>query len=154
MTPLSVHRQQQRLDSLLALAATLTPGDPLQAHVTQLLCVRIFGFIERSVGEIYREFALVRQPEFARFASRRLDRNSNPNAENLCQLAGDFNPTWETDLRDFLADNGRKDAIDSIVANRHQIAHGEHVGVGLAQLQGWYAKVLEYLRFVERQTGT
>lgn len=153
MTTLGVHRQQQAIDSLLAAASELPPGDPAQAYITQFACVRISGFIERAVVEIYYNYANARQPVFGRFASRRLDRQSNPNAENLCQLAGDFVSEWEAGLREFLEINGRRDAINSVVTNRHRIAHGETANFGLSQLREWYEKVLEYVRFVETQAG-
>ena len=153
MTTIGVRRQKQAIAALIAQAEALKPGDPLQAHVTHYICIRVSGFIEQAVIEIYSEYARLRGVEFGRFAGRRLERNPNPNAENLCQLAGDFDRQWEEDLRSFLVLAGRRDAINSVVSNRHRIAHGESVSIGLWQMRDWYERVLEYIRFVEKQAG-
>jgi len=80
-----------------------------------------------------------------------LERTSNLNAERLCQLAGQLDEQWDLDLRAFITDE-RKAAINSIVGKRHQIAHGETIGVGFVQLRDWYTRVLEIIQFVYSQT--
>ncbi|MBF0553199.1 MAG: hypothetical protein HQK96_01435 [Nitrospirae bacterium] len=45
----------------------------------------------------------------------------------------------------------RKDAIDSIVANRNQIAHGEYVGLSLVLMKNYYKNASEVLEFIKKQ---
>jgi len=45
----------------------------------------------------------------------------------------------------------RKDAVDSVVANRHQIAHGQDVGLTLIRIMGYYAHVSETIDFLETE---
>lgn len=49
-----------------------------------------------------------------------------------------------------LATEGRlKDAVDSVVSNRHQIAHGRSVGLTFVTIQGYYAGVVEVIDLIE-----
>ncbi|MGA9453625.1 MAG: HEPN domain-containing protein [Verrucomicrobiia bacterium] len=57
-----------------------------------------------------------------------------------------------SDLELFLESNGRKDAIDSVMNNRHQIAHGKNSGITIARVRGYLDKAEEVLNFIERQT--
>ena len=134
MTLLVVQQQRDRLDAVFEFVERLQKTDlpvdlstALTAHLTQYLCVRVAGFI-----------------------SKRLERRYNLNAERLCQLAGEFDPSWGEDLRSFLGED-RKLAIGSIVTNRHSIAHGESVSLGFVQMRDWYKQVLQVVEHMERQ---
>lgn len=155
MTLLSVYRHEQAIANLVSMADRLPVGQPVQANFTLFIVVRMSGYIERATIEIYHAYASRQnKPALARFAGRRMNRRFwNPNAENLCQLAGDFDASWQVNLRDYLDDNGRKEAINGIVDKRHKIAHGDSINVGLWQVKDWYRRIMEYMRFVEQQVG-
>jgi len=125
------------------------------AHLTQYTCVRVAGFIEQAVREIYRAYALGRagQSPLTRFVSAALERQQNLNAERLCQLAGRFDSKWEADLRVFM-DEERKEALASILRNRHKIAHGDAVSLGVVQMKDWYKRAVEVVAFLEEQAGS
>lgn len=158
MTLLVVQQQRDRLDAVFELVERLQKTDlpvdlstALTAHLTQYLCVRVTGFIERAARQIYSEHARLRSgPTVASFVSKRLERRYNFNAERLCQLAGEFDPSWGEDLRSFLGED-RKLAIESIMTNRHRIAHGESVSLGFVQLREWYKQVLQVVEHMECQ---
>ena len=151
MTLPAVQQQRDRLDSVFDLVGKLTPGDPLQAHLVQYLCIRVSGFFEQATRQIYYEHARARSAAtVARYVTRRLERTQNLNSERLCQLAGQFDPAWQTELEDFL-EHAHREAIGSVLRNRNLIAHGESVSLGLHRLKNWYAKIIEVVDFLERQ---
>jgi hypothetical protein len=47
--------------------------------------------------------------------------------------------------------DGRRDAINSIIANRHQIAHGETSRITLLRLKDYFSKAVQVLEFIEDQ---
>jgi len=91
-------------------------------------------------------------PTVASYAESRLAGFQNPKAERLVQLAGAFDRGWAVALTEFIAGE-RKDAIDSVMDNRNQIAHGESVTLTRGRLKGYYDKILEVINFVEDQTA-
>ena len=51
-----------------------------------------------------------------------------------------FKTEWRDDLKGFLVDE-RKDAVNSIVALRNTIAHGQSVGVTFVRVKEYYRLV-------------
>jgi hypothetical protein len=56
-------------------------------------------------------------------------------------------------LRTFLDGNFRKEAIDTIMTNRHQIAHGRYSGITLARVDQYLSRTVEVAEFIEGQCG-
>jgi hypothetical protein len=72
---------------------------------------------------------------------------TNPSGGKIVKLLGSFSSDWRISLEGYLIDE-RKDAVNSLVALRHKIAHGESVGTSLAQVKDHYKTVLEVIDFV------
>ena len=122
-----------------------------QADLARYLCVLVSGFLERATAHTYGAYAHGKaHPRVARYLEGRLDGFANANAEKLCQLAGAFDGAWREDLADYLQGE-RKDAIDSVVANRHQIAHGQDVGITYQRIKTYFAHVKDAVAFCEHQ---
>ena len=125
----------------------------LQAHWAKYLCVLVSGVLENALVELYRDFSSKAASEpVANFAGSRLAKIQNPNADRFVQTARSFKISWGDDLALFLESEGRKDAIDSVMNNRHQIAHGKSSGITVARVGNYLDKAEEVLNFIERQT--
>jgi len=148
-------RQLQRLDSLFKRAADASNGDfDLQSHWARYLCVLVSGFVENGVKEIYTEFvSRGASKPVADYAIAFLSTIQNPKAEKILTITGSFKKEWREDLAKYLEEDGRKDAVDSIMTNRHQIAHGKDVSITLARVQGFFRKIIDILGFMEQQCG-
>jgi hypothetical protein len=72
---------------------------------------------------------------------------------SLLEIAGAFDDAWRTNLESFLADSGRKEAIDSIIANRHLIVHGKDSGITLVRVKEYLQRCIEVIDFLEFQCG-
>ncbi len=125
--------------------------DPeLQAHWARYMCVLVSGFLETSVRSIYSEYAKEKaSPNVVNFVQNQLKQFQNPNMEKLLQLAGQFNPQWREWLEAATLDEP-KAAVDSIVSNRHAIAHGIQVGITLSQVKRYYDGVVYVLNTIEK----
>lgn len=148
-------RQLQRLEDLIkktneACGANLE----LQAQWAKYICVLASGLLENAIKEIYIEFAQrqVSQP-IADFVASKLSPIRNPKAEIFLGVTAAFNASWRDELEVYLDENGRGDAIDSIINHRHLIAHGKYhnSGISLAQIKDYLAKAIEVIEFIEQQ---
>jgi hypothetical protein len=63
------------------------------------------------------------------------------------QLLAAFNPDWHTRTNDFLQDE-RKASVNSLVALRHRIAHGESVGTTLSQVKRHFVVAIDVAAFI------
>jgi len=146
-------RQLQRLSSLVERTAEASKTDlELQSHWAKYLCILCAGFLENSLTEIYAEYARVSANEaVAGYVARLLERIQNPNSQKLLDTAYQFKKTWGEALETYLAQDGRKEAINAIMTNRHKIAHGEDSNITILRLKEYLAKIVEVAEFMENQ---
>jgi hypothetical protein len=150
MPHIDIVRHQQQLDELIAKVENAVGMDlELQAHWAQYLCVLICGYIEVSVRVTLTDYA-GRQagPKVVSFVTNELKTFQNPKMEHVLKLIRAFSPGWEEQIR--LSTSGApKEAVDSIVINRHKIAHGESSPISLSRVKEYYRNakiVVEQLR--------
>lgn len=148
-------RQLQRLQDLIKKTNEACGGNlELQAQWAKYICVLTSGLLENAIKEVYMEFAQrqVTQP-IANFVASKLSPIRNPKAQVFLDVAAAFNTTWKDELEAYLADDGRGDAMDSIINHRHLIAHGKHhnSAISLAQVKEYLAKAVEVIEFIEQQ---
>jgi hypothetical protein len=125
-------------------------NDELRAELAKYLCVLVSGFLEVSCKEILVAFARKRcAPDTLRFVSSRLDWFRSPKTGNIADLLASFDPggadRWRTSLGDEASD-----ALDSIVSNRHQIAHGYSVGLSLSVLDAYRRRAETAIKLLEK----
>ncbi len=147
--------QYNTIQSLIERTGTATGENiELQGHWGRYLCILAAGLLENSIREIYQEFVQnSASPPVASFASSRLRGINNPKSERFVQVASSFSQEWGQSLAEFLnASNGeRKDAIDSIINNRNQIAHGRNTNIFVVRVKGYLDRVVEVIDFIESQ---
>ena len=152
MPDVELHRLKSQVDAAFDRIDEIDPlATELRAEYARYLCVRTSGLIEASVRHIFSQYsARTASPQVARYAATHIDRVRNISSDKVLQLLGAFDPTWRTALEDFIADE-RKDAFDSIVANRNAIAHGNPTGITYATVRRYYELILEVLDYLEGQ---
>ena len=146
-------RQKQALDGLIAKTRNATGGDvEMQSHWAKYLCVLFAGFLENALAELYGDYCRrSANPAVANFAVRSLTRIRNPKTNVFVEVCGAFNKAWAESLEAFIEDDGRREAINSIMVNRHLIAHGKDSGITVARVNEYFAKALTVLDFIEQQ---
>ena len=147
--------QHQRLTWLLGQAKCFSSEQfELQAHWARYLCVLAAGFIENSLADVYSRYARSSaNPSISNFVEATLRKIQNPKSSRFLETARAFITEWEETLSDFLDMDGRREAIDSIMANRHLIAHGKDSGISLVRVSDYLAKSIQVIEFIENQCG-
>jgi hypothetical protein len=140
---LEVHRLRSRLDSAFGRMATLPPDPEILADYSKYLCVLVSGFIEQSLFEIMLEYARRNGGAgLQRYVEGQMRRVANTKTQRILDVAGSFDPEFRSALEVFMVDE-RKDAIDSVVDLRNNIAHGRPVGVTPVRIKNYYDRVTE-----------
>ena len=148
-----IARQIQRFDSLYRKASDACNENlDLQSHWARYLCIMLSGLIENSIKEIYSDYITKNAAKaVADYSISYLSTVSNPKTEKILSIVGTFKKEWQQQLEIYVSDEGRKDAIDSIMANRNLIAHGKDVGITLARLNQFFKRTIEVLEQIENQ---
>lgn len=145
--------QKQRLDWLINEASNFQ-GDQLelQAHWARYLCVLAAGFLENALSEVYSRYAKASaNAQVSNYVEAMLGKIQNPRSGKFLETARAFDRFWEKNLAEFIEADGRKDAIDAIMANRHLIAHGKDSGISLVRVEEYLKKSIEVVEFIEAQ---
>ena len=110
------------------------------------------GFLENAIAEVYGSFVKTAASEaVANFSSSVLSRVKNPKAKVFLDIARSFKSQWADDLKQFVEEENRKEAIDTIMANRHLIVHGRDSSITVARVVTYLDKCVEVIEFIERQ---
>lgn len=142
--------RQRDIDALFIEVGTFS-GDPIiKAYLTYYLCIRVSGFIEDCVRTIFSEYADRNSQNFVRtFVEEKLRKFPNPTWSAIVSLTGDFSDGWATQLK-ARVDKPYQDAVDSIVRNRNNIAHGGTSSITLSELEGYYRDAMKVIEELEQ----
>ena len=141
---------ERRLDSLFVRIKAVS-DEELQAHWARYLCILTSGYLETRLRAIFSEYAVMKAEEkVANFVENQLDQWRNPNMEAILQLTGAFSPEWRTRL-ERATEGELKDHVNSIIYNRHQIAHGNPVGITYGRIRDYYDSAKKVVSLIEKQ---
>lgn len=151
MTNPHLVRYANKLDTLFQKAQQLSHDLELQSHWARYLCVLVCGFLETGVRTTYGHYARSRaHPNVARYANKKLELFRSPTMGNILELTSLFSKEWAEDLeRD--TDGELKDAVNSIVAVRHQIAHGNDTGISYVRVREYHRSIVKVIDLLEQQ---
>ena len=137
---LEVHRLTSRLDATLARGKTIEVIEA-QADCARYFCILVSGLIERGAQLALMDYASrTSSPATKGYVDYHLGHFTNATSKKLIELFGRFDANWARTLATVLVDE-KKDAIDSVIANRHLIAHGHSVGLSLGRIDQYYTRV-------------
>lgn len=149
-------RQHAVLKSLIKRTAhdRTTKDLEMQGHWGRYLCILTAGFVENAVHHIYGMYIQkTSSMQTSRFATRAIDNIQNPKAGRLVEIACSFDANWGKVLETYLEDNFRKEAINTIMSNRHLIAHGKNSDITVARVDQYLARIVEVAELLENQCG-
>ena len=147
-----IDAQRRRLDTLFERARELSGDAEMQSHWAKYLCVLVCGFLENSVELCLLDYCRKRTDgNISNFVSSELRAFQNPKMGKILELFGAFSKTWEESLkRD--SEGKISDAGNSIVTNRHMIAHGGKSDISMASLKYYYADVIRGVEIMRKIT--
>lgn len=147
-----VSRLKARLDATFSRAPTPASDPEVQADYAKYLCVLVSGFFESAIVALIFEYVGRRSaPEVVSFVERELKFWTNPNAEKISLLFGAFSADWRKSIDEYVVDE-RRDSVNSLVALRHKIAHGESVGTTMHQIKEHYKAICNVVSFLAELT--
>ncbi|MES2153914.1 MAG: HEPN domain-containing protein [bacterium] len=132
-----IHEYSTRLDGLFKKASAIQDLEA-KAHWTRYLCVLASGYLEVSVRSIAEEYAAtVAHPNVANFVASSIEDFHNPRMEKILEVVRCFNSGWAAELEK-ACEGELKASVDSIVINRHLIAHGNWTGLSFGVMSRYY----------------
>ncbi len=149
-----LEKQYFQIKRLIDQTSDSTDGDlELQGHWGKYLCILVSGFLENAICEIYVEFVNnSASPHVTQYTRTALNKIQNPKSKKFIETANQFKREWGEQLEAYFAkDTSCKDAIDSIMNNRHLIAHGKNTSISVHRVREYLEKCVEVIEFIENQ---
>jgi len=123
--------------------------DELKSHWARYLCIRVAGLLENSIQSMIVKYAKARgSSEVSNFIETKSRSLTNMNCEKISQCLGAFNKNWYDKFKTDFSSEG-KEAIDSVVGNRHLIGHGGYSGLTYCRMKDYYGKIRSILSEIE-----
>lgn len=133
-----IHSYQSKLDALFERGKSIEDFE-VKAHWTRYLCILTSGFLEVSLRSITGQYARDNaHPNVANFVASQTEAFHNPSMTKILGVVRCFNGEWAKEMESTV-EGEVKDSVDSIVNNRHSIAHGEWTGLSYSVMVRYYA---------------
>ncbi|MFB2835791.1 MAE_28990/MAE_18760 family HEPN-like nuclease [Floridanema evergladense] len=145
---------RQKLDNLFArISSITTPAD--QSEWSKYLCVLVSGFIEESLRVLLEEYTKKRaSSNIQNFVEKQISNITNCKTSRIIEILGKFSQDWADEFVDQIQTKSSmkdeiKNSIDSVISNRHDIAHGRNVGITYARISAYYSNVKKTIEILE-----
>lgn len=147
-----LHRERDRIRRVIVLGKTMPLDDDERiGHWGRYACIACAGYLEVSLRLVIQKHIQDKAtPEILAYVVRDLDGFQNPKAEKFIAVLRCFSDKWACALEAFFAENQEvKDAIDSLMANRHLIAHGRSCSISLGRVASYLAEADKAIEFID-----
>jgi len=153
MSKKTISASKNKLDDLFTYIKELRKLNnfELESQWATYLCIRVSGFLETSIRSIYIEYCSDKShPNISKYVASNLESNRSQNMkpENILSLAMAFNEDWKRKLEIYMSEDGRKEAIESVINIRNSAAHGGNMSVSYARVDDYYEKIWEVIQFI------
>lgn len=151
-----LNQQINRINNLITKAKTFEPDDELKSHLAKYICVLCSGFIENAVYHVFSDIATRHCPQsiVLTYTKTHLYKLQNTNTLKIKEIAKSFNANWwDNGLKDYLQEDNRGAAIDYILKERHNIAHGRSSEITIDKLDEYLNKTTQVIKYIETNIG-
>lgn len=114
-----------------------------KSMLTKYLCVRVAGLLEAFIKAQISEYTNGRVPkEIERYISSKFKDITNLKCKKLREVLDSFSNDWAVEFDAYTANHEQqKNSLDSIITNRHNIAHGQVGNLSFLNMQQYYDDV-------------
>lgn len=140
-----LYEMESRINNVFSLTE-LCQDDETKSHLSKYLCILTSGYIERSIIILTEEYVKKHSaPKITNFVSETIKRTTNINSDKLVSHFSKFDSTLREKMIEKMSDQERS-AIDSVLANRNQIAHGQNVGISFVSIRQYFLEAKSTVR--------
>lgn len=125
--------------------------EEIKSLLVKLFCVRTAGLLEVFIKTRISEYVKGSVPkEISRYLTTKFRDITNLKTSRLQEVLNAFSPDWNDAFSKYLGEHEQqKSSLDSIIAQRHNIAHGQSSNMSLVQMQQYYTDVREIIDYLD-----
>lgn len=148
-------QHKQRIDKLFEEVSHISDMK-MQGEWAKYLCVLSSGYLENSMRILLTDFMSQNSSlEIQRFNEPLIGSLTNCKHGKIIKTLEQFDINWANTFSHEIAakskiENEIVDSIDSLVQNRHDIAHGKSIGIGYVSVKKYYEKANVAVEVMEK----
>ena len=125
--------------------------EEVKSYLVKLLCVRTAGLLEVFLKTRISEYSKGKVPtEINRFLTSKFKDITNLKSSKFEDVLTSFSVDWGDKFRGYLDDHEQeKTSLDSVIAQRHNIAHGQPSNIGSASMVQYYNDVKSIVVYLD-----
>lgn len=149
MNNIRLHELTSRIDRVF-ISTERIDDEEAKSNLSRYLCILTSGYIEESIRLLIRDYTATKaSPKILNHINLTTKNQTNFNCEKIEAFLSSFDSKWRDDFENSLTFEER-DAINSVIANRHLIAHGQNVGISYINVKSWYKAVKNSIEKIQR----
>ncbi len=125
--------------------------EEVKSYLIKLLCVRTAGLLEVFLKTRISEYSKDKVPkEISRFLTSKFRDITNLKSSKFEDVLNSFSVDWGEKFREYLDGHEQeKSSLDSVIAQRHSIAHGQPSNISSASMVQYYADVKSIVAYLD-----
>ncbi|MCQ2295231.1 MAG: HEPN domain-containing protein [Bacteroidales bacterium] len=146
-----VQQYIKKLDSIISDADKIDKDNvELRSHMAKYICIRVSGLMETFFKRQLANYLQGSTPKpVENYVNSRFKSFTSVNCKKITDTLGLFSDEWVRMFDENLTEPMRT-SLDSIVANRHNLAHGKDQGLTLIQVKEYYSNVKDVIALLEK----
>lgn len=148
---IKVRQNIQEIDSAFSLSER-QEDEEVKSYLANFLCIRVSGLVENYLKTRISDYSNKKVPkEVSRYLSLKLADITNLKETKLRDALGQFSTEWQAKFETLMHDNQQlKSSLDSVIANRHNIAHGQYVSLTLKSVKQYYEDIKKVITELDK----
>ena len=145
-------RQHKRIEDLInEVKLKFEPDDELQSHLAKYICVMCSGFLENAMYHTLHDIVKLETSSemVTAYVKSHLLKIQNPNARKIRDIFKCFKSEWFDELGDYMQKEQRSEAVNYIMKDRHNIAHGKDSNITITKIETYFNKAVEVIAYIE-----
>lgn len=143
-----LEQQEKKLDNLFDLVQNVEDEEQ-KAILSKFLCIRASGYVESSIRNLITEFTDGSAPkQIQSYVGKETKYITNLRYDRLTILLGSFDSSWREDFEKKINDE-QKAALNTVVSNRNNIAHGENDAISYNLMAEYYSRIKEVVEILK-----
>ena len=141
-------QEEKKLDSLFEVVQNVEDEEQ-KALLSKFLCVRASGFVESSIRNLIAEFTDGTSPhQIQSYINKEVRYITNLKYRRLIEVLSDFDKKWADQFESQVNDE-QKAALNTVVSNRNNIAHGENDAISYVLMVEYYQRIKEVVHILK-----
>jgi len=125
--------------------------DEVRSLLVKMLCIRTAGLLEVFLKTRISEYSKGKVPaEINRFMTAKFKDITNLKSTKFADVLTSFSIAWADKFNKYLNEHEQeKNSLDSVIAQRHNIAHGQPSNIGQASMRQYYEDVKHVVYYLD-----